>query len=289
MNKNMCKKYCLMLKDIILIIIGAYFISLSINMFLLPHKMTTGGASGIATILYYMFNMSVGFTVLLINIPLLIISVFKLGFGYSFKTILSIISLSIFLEIFTYSTVQEMSNIDLFISCVFGGIASGIGLSLTLRAGASSGGSDLLAQLIYKSTSIQSLSNILLGIEVVIITSIIIVFKDINVGLYSVIALYISTKIIDIVFEGMFYTKVVNIITRTPDVIVDNILSDLKRGATLVRAFGAHTSEEVTLITCIITRPQVAKLKRIVIENDKDALVYITTSNEVIGRGFKEL
>lgn len=289
MNKNMCKKYCLMLKDIILIIIGAYFISLSINMFLLPHKMTTGGASGIATILYYMFNMPVGFTVLLINIPLLIISVFKLGFGYSFKTILSIISLSIFLEIFTYSTVQEMSNIDLFISCVFGGIASGIGLSLTLRAGASSGGSDLLAQLIYKSTSIQSLSNILLGIEVVIITSIIIVFKDINVGLYSVIALYISTKIIDIVFEGMFYTKVVNIITRTPDVIVDNILSDLKRGATLVRAFGAHTSEEVTLITCIITRPQVAKLKRIVIENDKDALVYITTSNEVIGRGFKEL
>lgn len=289
-TKEEIKKHTIyfVIRDVLLIVVGAYFISLGINMFLLPHKMTTGGASGIATILYYLFNIPVGLTVLLINVPLLFISLFKLGAKYSIKTILSIVLLSIFLETFTYTTVQKMSNMDLFISCIFGGLTVGIGLSLTLKAGASSGGSDLLAQIIYKTTSVQSLSQILLGIEIVIITTIIIVFKDVNIGLYSIIALYLSTKIIDIIFEGIFYTKVVNIITKKPDLIVENILSDLKRGATITNAKGAHSKESVTTITCIVTRPQIAKLKRIVLDNDKNALMYITTSNEVIGRGFKE-
>lgn len=287
-GKNKKHTVYVVIRDILLIIIGAYFISLGINMFLLPHKMTTGGASGIATIFYYIFNIPVGITVLLINVPLLIISMFKLGAKYSMKTIFSIVLLSVFLELFTYQTVTRMSNMDLFVSCIFGGLTVGIGLSLTLKAGASSGGSDLLAQIIYKTTSVQSLSQILLAIEIVIISSIIIVFKDINIGLYSVIALYISTKVIDVVFEGIYYTKVVNILTKKPDKIIDNILSDLKRGATITRSVGAHSKEEVTTITCIVTNPQIAKIKKIVLENDKNALMYITTSNEVIGRGFKE-
>ena len=207
-------------KNFILIVLGAYLISLSINMFLLPHKMTTGGASGIATILYYLSNIPMGITILAINLPLFVIAIVKLGKKFVIKTIFSTVLLSVFLELFKYDQVIQTTQFDLLMSCIFGGIISGIGLSLTFKAGASSGGSDLLANIIYKLTKIQSLSKVLMGIEIVIISGVIICFKDINLGLYSIIALFISTKVIDVIFDGIYNTKVATIITKKGDQIV---------------------------------------------------------------------
>ncbi len=275
--------------EIVLMVVGSYLVSLGINMFLLPHKMTTGGASGIATILYYLFNLPMGLSILLVNLPLFIISLYKLGVKFSFKTIVATVLLSTFLEIFKYDNIIANNSTDLFISCIFGGLIVGLGLSLVLRAGASTGGSDLLAQIIYKMTKLQSLSNILLMIETVIILSIMIVFKDINIGLYSIIALFVSTKVIDIVFAGVDYIKVVTIITKKSDTIIEPILNDLKRGATVTHSIGAHSGEEVTTITCIVTRPQISKIKDIIRENDSNAMMYITTANEVKGNGFNDV
>lgn len=277
------------LKEGVYIILGAYLISLSINMFLLPHKMSTGGVSGIGTVLYYILNIPVGYTVLALNIPLFVVSIKKMGLKFSAKTIFATTILTIFLEVFKYTEFIEKHPTDLFTSCVFGGLITGIGLSLIFKTGASSGGSDLLAQIIYKTTSVQSLGKILGAIEICIISFIILAFKDINLGLYSIVALFIATKIVDIMFEGIYNTKVVNIITKKPDELIDAILNDLKRGATITQSIGAHSKEVNTTITCIITRTQIAKLKSIVRKKDPYALMYITTSNEVIGEGFKTI
>lgn len=276
-------------KNFILIVLGAYLISLSINMFLLPHKMTTGGASGIATILYYLSNIPMGITILAINLPLFVIAIVKLGKKFVIKTIFSTVLLSVFLELFKYDQVIQTTQIDLLMSCIFGGIISGIGLSLTFKAGASSGGSDLLANIIYKLTKIQSLSKVLMGIEIVIISGVIICFKDINLGLYSIIALFISTKVIDVIFDGIYNTKVATIITKKGDKIVESILSELGRGATITNSIGAHSGEENTTITCVITRNQIASLKQIIRDNDNRAMMYITNANEAIGKGFKSI
>lgn len=276
-------------KNFILIVLGAYLISLSINMFLLPHKMTTGGASGIATILYYLSNIPMGITILAINLPLFVIAIVKLGKKFVIKTIFSTVLLSVFLELFKYDQVIQTTQIDLLMSCIFGGIISGIGLSLTFKAGASSGGSDLLANIIYKLTKIQSLSKVLMGIEIVIISGVIICFKDINLGLYSIIALFISTKVIDVIFDGIYNTKVATIITKKGDQIVESILSELGRGATITNSIGAHSGEENTTITCVITRNQIASLKQIIRDNDNRAMMYITNANEAIGKGFKSI
>lgn len=274
--------------DVVLLIIGSYLVSLGINMFLLPHKMSTGGASGIATILYYTLNIPMGITVLMLNLPLFLISIVKLGRISTIKTIFSTVLLSIFLEIFKYEEVA-FASADLLMSCIFGGIITGTGLAIIFKTGASSGGSDLLAQIIYKLTKFQSVSQILLYIEVVIILSIIIVFKDLNIGLYSIISMYISTKMIDIVFEGVNSTKVATIITKKKDIVIDAILSELKRGATITNSMGAYSKEENTTITCIISRTQIGKLKNIIKENDSRAIMYITSVNEAIGRGFKAI
>lgn len=277
------------LKDAILITIGAYLISLSINMFLLPHKMSTGGASGVATILFYTLDIPMGITILLINLPLFLMSIIKLGKGFTFKTISATVLLSVFLEVFKYDSVISKAPIDLLMSCIFGGIITGIGLALILKSGASSGGSDLLASLIYRCTSVQSISQVLLIIEAVIITSTIIVFKDLNLGLYSLISLFIATKMLDFVFDGVGKNKVATIITKNSDAIVDAILNELKRGATITKTIGAHSGEENVTITCVITRSQISKLKEIIRENDNRAMMYITDANEAIGKGFKSI
>lgn len=275
--------------DIIYILLGAILMAIGMNLFLLPHKMSTGGASGIATVIYYLFNLPVGTTILIINIPLFIISIMKLGLKFSIKTIISTVLYSIFANILTFDMLLQGDGTDLFTSCVFGGAIVGLGISLTFKAGASSGGSDLLAQIIYELTSIQSISQVLLVIELLVIICIILVFKDINIGLYSIISMFISTKVIDIIFEGIYYNKEVKIITRRKDEIVYAILNDLERGATIIKSIGAHSNKDIYIITCIITRPQLSKIKKIVRENDKNALIYISTVNEAIGNGFKEL
>lgn len=275
--------------DILYIILGAFCIAVGINLFLLPHKITTGGASGIATVIYYLFQIPMGVTILIVNIPLFIIALTKLGVKFSIKTIISTILLSVFVDVFQFDRFIDTFNADLFTSCLFGGIIVGIGLSLTFKAGASSGGSDLLAQIIYNLTSLQSISQILLVIEMAIISLIIIVLKDVNAGLYSIVAMYISTKMIDVLFEGIYYTREVTIISKNASSIIHEILYDLKRGATITKAIGAHSREEVDMITCIVTRPQIAKLKRIIRKNDKRALIYVTNVNEAIGQGFKEI
>lgn len=276
------------LLDLFFIVLGVYLISIGTNIFLLPHKMTTGGASGIATILYYTLNIPMGLSILIINLPLFVISIYKFGFKFSFKTIAATILLSIFLEVFKYNDIIENSPTDLFTSCIFGGILTGLGLSIVFKAGASTGGSDLLAQIIFKMIRVERLSNILIIIEVVIISSIIIVFKDINIGLYSLVALFISTKVIDLVFSGVDYVKVVTIITKKTDKIIEPILNDLKRGATVTNSLGAHSKEEITTITCIITRPQIAKIRSIIHDNDSDAIMYITSAIEATGNGFDD-
>lgn len=281
-----CKKLKSFL-EVFYIILGVYLVSLGTNIFLLPHKMTTGGASGIATILYYVFNIPMGLSILIINLPLFIVSIYKFGIKFSIKTVISTILLAIFLEVFDYSYITNNSPTDLFTSCIFGGIITGLGLSFVFKAGASTGGSDLLAQIIYKMIKVERLSNILLIIEFVIISAVIIVFKDINIGLYSLVALFISTKVIDLVFSGVDYVKVVTIITKKSDKIIQPILNDLKRGATVTNSLGAHTGEEITTITCIITRPQISKIRNIIDENDSDAIMYVTSASEAVGNGFR--
>ena len=275
--------------DLIYMVLGAFLIAIGTNLFLLPHKMTTGGASGIATIFYYLLNIPIGLTIMLINITLFIFSIIKLGIKFNLKTVFTTIILSLFLEIFKYGELIKLSNLDLFTSCVFGGVIVGLGLAIVFKSGASSGGSDLLAQLIYKLTKAQSVSKTLLIIEICIITGVIIVFQDINIGLYSIISMAISTKVVDVVFEGVYYTKVVTIITKKSDKVIPAILNDLKRGATVTNSIGDHSKEEVTTITCVITTPQIAKLKDLIREHDSKALMYITTVNEAIGTGFKEV
>lgn len=281
--------YIQVIGDMLYIIVGTLIMTFAINVLLVPNKLSTGGASGIATIFYYIANMPIGISVFLLNLPLFIISIVKFGFKFSAKSIFTTVLLSIFLEVFKFQKIVDILNIDLFISSIFGGLLIGISESIILKAGSSSGGSDLLSQIIYKLTSAQSISKIMLVIDTLIILSIVVVFRNINLGLYSIVSIFISNKVIDIVFEGIYYTKVVNIITNKPKQIIDDIFVKLLRGATITEVKGAYTDKKYSQVTVIVSLPEIGTLKRIIRQNDNKALVYISNVNEVLGNGFKEI
>ncbi|MCX8075046.1 MAG: YitT family protein [Clostridia bacterium] len=281
--------YMKVIQNIIFMVLGSYLISFAIKAFLLPNKLSTGGASGVATIFYYISDMPMGITVLLINIPLFIVAMIKLGIRFSVKAIITTVLLSVFLDLFDYSKFIQIADTDLFISAIFGGLILGIGISLVFKVGASSGGSDLLAQIIYRLTSLQSVSQILLAIDTIIILSIVLVFKNINLGLYSIVAIFVSKKVIEIIFEGIYYTKIVTIITKNPNEITVKIFEELNRSATITKAKGAYSDRDYYVLTVLVTLPQISGLKQIVRNNDNKAIVYISNANEVFGKGFKAM
>lgn len=276
------------LVDAILIVVGTFLMALSIKFFMLPNKITTGGASGIATILFYKFNFNMSMSILFLNIPLFIIAIRKFGLKFIFKSLITTVLFTFFVEIINLQTYVVTQKVDIFISTLYGGLLLGLGISLVFKAGASTGGSDLLAQILQKKDGNFNLSKIMLIIDTIIITGLIIVFNDINLGLYSVIAIYVSSRIIDLVFEGVNYTKVVNIITKNDTTITNQIIDVLKRGATVTKCIGAYTKNEYINITCVVTRGEISKIKRIAYDIDPNAFIYISNTNEVWGRGFKK-
>lgn len=277
------------INNTIYIILGCLIMTFSINVFLLPNKLSTGGASGVATILYYKLGIPMGLCIILLNIPLFIISVSKIGFRFSIKTIITTILLSVFLDICKFESLINYFKVDLFISSIFGGFLMGIASSLILKADASSGGSDLLAQIIYRVKSTQSVSQIMLAIDTGIILTIVVVFKNINLGLYSIISIFVSKKVIDVIFEGIYYTKIITIITDKPRQIIDQIFVKLNRGATINEVTGAYSGQKFSQVIVIVTLPEMVQVKKIVAKYDSRALIYIYSANEVLGKGFKEL
>ncbi len=262
--------------------------ALSIKFFLLPNKITTGGASGIATILFYKFNINMGLSIFLLNVPLIIISIKKFGLKFSLRSITTILLFTTFIEILNFNNYIVINKTDMFISAVYGGLLLGIGMSLVFKAGTSSGGTDLLAQILQKKGGTLNLSKLILIIDFVIISVLIFEFKNLNLGLYCVSAIYVASKMIDIVFEGINYTKIVNIITKNDDEITNRIINILKRGATVNKCIGAYSKEEYINITCIVTVRELTKLKKIVYDIDSAAFIYISNTNEVWGKGFKQ-
>lgn len=286
--QKLSKKFIM---DVIQISVGCLICAISLNVFLSPAKISTGGASGIGVILYNMYSIPISLTVLLINIPLFIIALKDLGLKFCIRAIIGTLLLVLMLEVTNpLANIEwlDFSN-DLFLSSIFGGILMGLGLSVVFKGEGSTGGSDLLAQIIYKKRSSASIGQLLLIIDTIVVIATIIAFKNVLYGLYSIIALFLANKTIDIVFEGVNYSKVINIITKKDKEIVNQIIETLDKGVTTSKCIGEYTNEEYTHIITVVNNAQLSTVKRIVKFCDKQAFIYISPAHEVLGTGFKDL
>lgn len=282
--KNLCiKRYIV---EGIEIILGAAIMAIATSFFLLPNQLSSGGFSGIATILYYLFSFPMGITILALNIPLFILAFFKLGKGFILKAALGTFAFSTFIDIF--DKLNPLTQ-DRFLACIYGGIAMGFGTALILKANASTGGSDLISLIIREYNSKYRTATLITIIDIVIVTLNVFFFKKIEIGLYSAIAIYLMGKIIDIVFEGIYFTKLVFIITDKSEEISKAIGENIKRGVTGLYGKGMYTSQDKLVLMCAATRGDVTKVRQTALKIDSNAFIIITNSREVFGKGFKKI
>ncbi len=278
----------LIIKEIILeilgSIIGALIMAIGIALFLLPNQLSSGGVAGIATITYYLLNIPMGMMILIINIPLFILAIFKIGKYFFVKTLVGTASLSFFIDIL--DKLEPLTN-DRFLACVYGGIILGIGTAILLKSNSSTGGSDLVSYLAKKYKPTLQSGNIIVIIDIIIVTLNMIFFREIEIGLYSAIAIYLMGKVIDILFEGIDFTKLIIIISDKSEEIYSGIKEKIERGTTGLYGKGMYTDKEKLVLMCVAPRREVSRIKIISRRIDPHSFIIITNSREVVGQGFK--
>lgn len=252
--------------------------------FLLPNQLSTGGFSGIATILYYFLNINMGLTTILLNIPFLLIAYTKIGKGFILRAIIGTVLLSISLSVF--ENLGPLTT-DRFLGCIYGAILMGLGTALVLRAEASTGGSDLIMNIVKKYKPTIRSSTVITIIDTIIVTLNVIFFKTIEIGLYSAIAIYIMGKIIDIFFEGINFSKMIFIVSDKYQEISEVISEEIGRGITAIYGKGMYTGSSKSILLCVTSRGEVAKIRKIIENIDPEVFLIISNAREVFGKGFK--
>lgn len=285
MIRNLKRKNIIILKDIIFSIIGCIFISAGIVFFLLPLKISAGGFSGIATITYYLFNLKLGTVIWILNIPLLIIGFFRIGKYFFFKTMFATWLLSFCINFF--ENMNLFLNIDdILLSAIYGGVIIGIGTTCIFKANNSTGGTELLIQIILSYKDNIKVSKLLIIIDSIIVGLNLIVFKQIEIGLYSFIVIFLNSKIVDLFIEGVNFTKIVYIISDKSTEISNKILNDLDKGLSGIYGKGMYQNKEKLILMCVIKKRDLIKLKEIVKQVDDVAFMIISDAIDVYGLGF---
>lgn len=264
---------------------GAAMMGLGVALFLLPNKLSSGGFSGIATISYYLFHFPVGVTVLVLNIPCFIMAFVRVGKEFFFKSLIGTTFLSFFIDFF--ERFQALTE-DKVLACIFGGILVGIGTAIVLKGNGSTGGSDLVSILIKSYKPGLSTSNIIVIFDAVVITLNVLVFKQLEIGLYSAITIFIMGKMIDIVFEGIDFSKMIFIISSKSNEIAEEIGKHIERGATGIYSKGMYTKEDKVMLMCVASRGEVIKIRQIASQIDPGSFIIISNAREVFGQGFKK-
>lgn len=279
--KLIIKKY---IYEIFQIAIGTFVMAVGTSLFLLPNKLSSGGFAGIATITYYLFNWNMGTVILLLNIPFFLLAFIRIGKKFVFKSIIGTTFLSFFIDIL--DKVKPLTN-DKFLACIYGGIIIGIGTSIVLKAEGSTGGSDLVSYIIKSFKPGLLTSNLIVMFDSVVILLNVICFKKLEIGLYSAISIYLMGKIIDIVFEGIGFSKMVFIISKDYNKISNEIGSKVTRGVTGIYSKGMYTDKKKMMLMCIASRNEIIRIRQIANQVDSRAFIVITNVREVYGKGFK--
>ncbi|RKD30080.1 YitT family protein [Thermohalobacter berrensis] len=265
--------------------LGTAIMAISLKMFLDPNTIAPGGVTGLAIVIKKLTGIPIDITNLVVNIPLFIAGIIILGKAFGAKTLYGTLALSFFIRMFPAANLTN----DLLLAAVFGGVLMGLGLGLVFKFGGTTGGTDLAGAILNKFFPNFSTATLMMVIDLFVVTIAGVVDKKIETSLYSVIALYIIVKVIDIILEGIGYAKAFFIISNTPDKIGETIISALGRGVTVLKGMGMYTGQSRDVLLCVVNRSQIVKLKEIVHQIDSNAFVMVADIHEVLGEGFKEI
>lgn len=293
------KKALNFIKVYLVITFGAAITALAINIFLVPYKIAPGGLSGLATVIFYLSGgkLPVGTTMLVINIPLFFMGYKFIGRHFFVRTLYGTIVLSVIIDL-TENYMAELAKKllvneagsattpDILLYSIIGGFLSGIGLGLVLKMEATTGGTELAAKLLNRPVRNLTIGQILLAIDALIIAFAIVAFNSVLIGLYSLVSLFITTKVIDAMVEGVDYARAVLIISGKQEEISDKIIREMDRGVTELKGRGVYSGKDKNVLLCVLSRSEIPHLKEIVHSLDMNAFMILADVREVLGEGF---
>jgi len=277
------------IKNYSMILIGAFIMASGFVLFITPYKIVPGGVYGISIVLHYILGTPVGMMALAFDIPLTLIGIKILGPRFGVKTVVGFMATAIFIDSITYFYGYEPLVVgDALLSSIFGGLFLGVGLGLIFKAKATSGGSDIVAMIIGKYTKMP-IGQLIIIVDSAIVLVGLIAFDDWKIPLYSLIVIFITGKVIDVILEGMSYDKVLFIISDKSHEIRDKIVNDLNRGGTFLHGEGMYKKDEKSIIFTVVSRREMSMLREYINHIDPNAFVTAINSNEILGNGFKSL
>lgn len=279
------------LKDYLFIILGTTILALAINVFYTPNEIVVGGVTGLGIIVSEYSKMIWGFEVplsltnIVINVPLFFIAYKVMGKGFIGRTAFATIYLSVAL---VYTDFLPVYTGDLALVAVYGGVMAGSGIGFVFRGIATTGGTDLAATIIHKYFKHISVSHLLFAMDAIIIAIGFFVFGS-EKAMYATIAVYISSKCIATILDGMSFSKAAFIISDNAEEIANEIFKSVDRGVTALHGKGMYTGTEKYVLLCVFSQKEITRVKETVKRIDKDAFLLVTDVKEVLGQGFQSM
>ena len=280
-------------KDILAIIFGAGIFSFGIYFLVIPFHFYEGGATGITLITYYLLKIPVSLMNLLINIPLFILAWKLLGKKSLYLSLLGTFSVSAWMAIFEaiplshryHHFIFNAFKGDILLACIASGVVLGLGLGIIFNAGGTTGGTDILARIFNKYTSL-SMGKLMLIVDAIVLTTVVIVFQDVRTAMYTLFFILIDTLVIDLIGEGGFAGKGFLIVTSKPEEIAKKVSDDLGRGITFIRGMGYYSRKDLDIVYCVVSRNEMKQMKDIINQIDPFAFITISEAHEILGEGF---
>lgn len=261
---------------------GLILTAFATGQFYIPNKLVIGGISGLSTILYA-FQIPPGAVYAVMNLIILLAGIKVLGKNYLARSVISIIILSVFVELFS---LLPTATGNIFLAAVFGGILTGVGTALTLIAGYNTGGTDIIGRIIQSRRRYFPIGSLIMMIDGIIILISLIIFKNIDHALYGIIGLIISSGIINYLIDLLNSSKLAFVITEKGGQVSKIILENSRRGVTVLNARGAYSGNRKNLLICALKGRQIPDFYKMITTADKDAFIIFAKSEKIFGSGF---
>lgn len=271
------------LKQNILFLIGPIITAFGISVFYLPNKIVSGGVSGISTILYHLAKIPPGLSFAVINILFLSVSLKIIGKEFVFKTLIGAANISLFVEIF--SMLPPMTD-DIVLASIFGSLLYGFGIGLTFLSGGSTGGTDILSRLLQHFLPHIKIGRLLLFVDAAVIVSSLIAFRQINLALWGIVALFLSTFAVDWLIQKLNISKLAFVVTDKGLEVSQLLVSTSPRGVTIIDVVGAYTMEKKTTLMCALKENEIPEFQRKILDIDSEAFIIFSESQQIVGNGF---
>ena len=276
-------------KSYALIAFGTFLVAVGYVLFISPNKIVPGGIYGVAIMLHHLLGTPIGLTALCFNIPLTLIGIKLLGPRFGVKTVVAFVLTSVFVDmLYFFKGSTPLVPGETLVSCIFGGLLIGIGVAFTIKAKATSGGTDEVAMILQKYTHLP-LGQLMMMVDSSVVLLSYFAFGDWRIPLFSWITIFVLGKVVDTAMHGFSYDKTLFIVSDKHEEIRDTIIDDLKRGGTFLHGEGMYHHNSKQIIFTVVSPRELYMLEEYVHRVDPDAFIAVLDAYEILGKGFKSL